>query len=240
MAGGIHSANFWKCAVVGLDSRFRGNDRRIEWIPIPNDTSTRQEYGWGMAAPHICYNPPMRISTKFTYEDLQHIPPDGNRYEIVDGELFVTPSPITLHQRIVTNLSAQLWQYVHQHRWGEVFVAPLDVVFAFATVLEPDVIFVSRPRLHIVGEKNLTGPPDLVVEVLSESTAKLDREIKPKQYALYGVSEFWRVDPFEETVEILRLKGGEYELAARLGFEENLTSPLFPGLILPVSSLWES
>jgi Uma2 family endonuclease len=182
----------------------------------------------------------MHISTKFTYEDLQHIPPDRNRYEIVDGELFVTPSPITLHQRIVTNLSGELRQHVRKHRLGEVFVAPLDVVFSFSTVLEPDVIFVSKSRRRIVGEKNLTGPPDLVVEVLSESTAKLDREIKPQQYALYGVSEFWRVDPFEKTVEIFRLKKGEYDLAARLEFEENLTSPLFPGLVLPVSSLWES
>jgi Uma2 family endonuclease len=182
----------------------------------------------------------MHISTKFTYEDLQHIPPDRNRYEIVDGELFVTPSPITLHQRIVTNLAAQLWQHVRKHRLGEVFVAPLDVVFTFSTVLEPDVIFVSKSRRRIVGEKNLTGPPDLVVEVLSESTAKLDWEIKPKQYALYGVSEFWRVDPSERTVEIFRLKEGEYELAAHLGFEENVMSPLFPGFILPVSALWES
>jgi Uma2 family endonuclease len=181
----------------------------------------------------------MHILTKLTYEDLQHIPPDRNRYEIVDGELFVTPSPITLHQRIVTNLSAQLWQHVRKHRLGEVFVAPLDVVFTFSTVLEPDVIFVSKSRRHIVGEKNLTGPPDLVVEVLSESTAKLDREIKPHQYALYGVTEFWRVDPFDRTVEIFRLKQGEYELAARLGFDQNLTSPLLPGLVLPVSSLWE-
>ena len=182
----------------------------------------------------------MRISTAFTYEDLQHIPPDRNRYEIVDGELFVTPSPITLHQRIVMNLSAQLWQHVRQHRLGEVFGAPLDVVFSFSTVFEPDVIFVSSARLGIVGEKNISGPPDLVVEVLSESTARLDRDVKPKQYALYGVPEFWRVDPFEKTVEIFRLREGEYELEAPLKFGENLTSPLFPGLTLPVSSLWES
>ena len=182
----------------------------------------------------------MRISTKFTYEDLQHIPPDRNRYEIVDGELFVTPSPITLHQRIVTNLAAQLWQHVRKHRLGEIFVAPLDVVFTFSTVFEPDVIFVTKSRRRVVKEKNISGPPDLVVEVLSESTTKLDFEIKPKQYALYGVPEFWRVDPFDKTVEIFRLKEGEYELAAHLGFEQDLTSPLFPGLILPVSSLWES
>jgi len=182
----------------------------------------------------------MHISTKFTYEDLQHIPPDRNRYEIVDGELFVSPSPITLHQRIVTNLAAQLWQHVRKHRLGEVFVAPLDVVFTFSTVLEPDVIFVSKHRRRIIGEKNLAGPPDLVVEVLSESTEKLDHEIKPKQYALYGVSEFWRVDPSEKTLEVFRLKEGEYDLVTSLGFDNSLTSPLFPGLILPVSSLWEA
>jgi Uma2 family endonuclease len=182
----------------------------------------------------------MRISTKFTYEDLQQIPPDRNRYEIVDGELFVTPAPIPLHQRIVGNVFGELRQHVRKHKLGEVFVAPLDVVFSFSTVLQPDVIFVSRARLHIVGEKNLSGPPDLVVEVLSESTAKLDREVKPKQYALYGVPELWLFDAKGRTVEVFRLKNGEYELVARLGWGDTLTSPLFPGLRLPVASLWES
>ncbi len=184
--------------------------------------------------------PAMRISTKFSYEDLQHIPPDRNRYEIVDGELFVTPSPITIHQRIVGNLYGHLWNHIRKHRLGEVFVAPLDVVFTQSTVLEPDILFVSRARLHIIGKKNLSGPPDLAVEVLSEASAKLDREIKPKQYALYGVPEFWRIDPDGKTVEVFRLKEGAYDLAARLEFGEMLTTPLFPGLRLPVASLWES
>ncbi len=182
----------------------------------------------------------MRISAKFTYEDLQHIPPDRNHCEIVDGELFVTPAPNILHQTIVGNLFAELQQHVRKHRLGRVFVAPCDVVLSSAIVLEPDIIFVSQSRLHIVSEKNLSGPPDLVVEVLSESTAQLDREIKPKQYALYGLSEFWRIEPSAKTVEIFRLKEGEYELAARLGFGGTLTSLLFPGLRPSVSSLWES
>jgi len=182
----------------------------------------------------------MRISTKFTYEDLQHIPPDRNRYEIVDGELIVTPAPKTLHQRIVGNLHGHLWQYARQHGLGEVFVAPYDVVLSPYTVLEPDVLFVSRVRGPQITEDNLIGPPDLVVEVLSETTRRMDREIKLKQYALHGVSEYWLVDPEVKTVEIFRLKGGEYGLAAHLSFGETLTSPLFPGLSLPVSSLWES
>lgn len=187
-----------------------------------------------------CYNSPMRISTKFTYEDLQHFPPDRNRYEIVDGELFVTPAPIPLHQRIVGNLHAELRQHVRKHRLGEVFVVPLDVVFKQETVLEPDILFVSRRHLEIVGDKYLSGPPDLVVEVLSESSRRMDREIKPKQYALYGVPEFWRIDPEGKTVEIFRLEEDAYELVERVGFGDELTSPLFPGLSLPVSSLWES
>ncbi|MBZ5515422.1 MAG: Uma2 family endonuclease [Acidobacteriia bacterium] len=181
----------------------------------------------------------MRITTKFTYEDLQHFPDDGNRYEIVDGELFVTPSPIPLHQRIIMNLSAQLWQHVRTHGLGEVFTAPLDIVFSDITVLEPDILFVSQARLHIIGEKNLSGPPDLVVEVLSESSSRLDREIKPKQYALHGVPEFWRIDPWVQTVEVFQLHLGNYDLAASLGVGDELTSPLFPGLSLHVSSLWE-
>ncbi len=182
----------------------------------------------------------MRISAKFSYEDLQHIPPDRYRYEIVDGELFVTPAPIPLHQRIVMNLGAHLWNHVRAHRLGEVFVAPLDVVFTSETVLEPDIIFLSRARLDIIGEKYLSGPPDLVVEVLSKSSARLDRDIKPKQYARYGVPEFWRIDPEGKTVEVFRLQKDEYELAQHLEFGDALATPLFPGLSLPVSSLWES
>jgi len=182
----------------------------------------------------------MRISTKFTYEDLKLIPPDRNRYEIVDGELFVSPAPKTLHQRVVANLLTMLHQHVRRRRLGEVFVAPVDVVFAKGTVLEPDVLFISTSRLHYIGEDNLSGPPDLAVEVISESTKRLDREVKLKQYAVYGVSEYWMVDPDGNSVEVFRLQGEEYELAEHLGFGDTLTSPLFPGLKIAVASLWES
>jgi Uma2 family endonuclease len=181
----------------------------------------------------------MSISTKFTYEDLKLIPPDRNRYEIVDGELFVSPAPKTLHQIIVANLLTILNLYVRQHRLGRVLVAPYDVVFALGTVLEPDVLFVSNARLHYMGEDNLSGPPNLVVEVISESTRRLDREVKLKQYALYGVDEYWLVDPEGKSVEVFRLKGKEYELVERLGFGETLTSPLLPGLTISVADLWE-
>jgi Uma2 family endonuclease len=94
--------------------------------------------------------------------------------------------------------------------------------------------------MHYTGEDNLSGPPDLVVEVVTESTKRLDREVKLKQYALHGVGEYWLVDPEGKNVDVLRLKEGEYELADRLGFGDTLASPLFPRLKLPVTSLWES
>lgn len=186
-----------------------------------------------------CYNAPMRIAPTFVYDDLQHFPSDGKRYEIVNGELFVSPVPPVLHQRVLGNLAATLWRHAREHRLGEVLIGPLDIVFTNATVFEPDIIFVSEARLHIIGDKNLSGPPDLVVEVLSESSSRLDREIKPKQYALHGVPEFWRIDPWVKTVEVFRLQEGNYELAACLIPGDEVTSPLFPGLCLPVSSLWE-
>lgn len=183
----------------------------------------------------------MGVLNLLTYEDLQYTPADGKRYELVEGELFVSAAPILLHQRIVGNLFAVLWQYIREHRLGQLFIAPCDIVFAPSTVLEPDVFFVSSPRLHIVGEKHLTGPPDLVVEVLSESSARLDRHIKFKQYALYGVPEYWLIDPYGRTLQMFRLRGDEkeYEPAELLGFSDTLTSRLFPDFSLPLASLWE-
>lgn len=181
----------------------------------------------------------MGVSVKFTYEDLQHIPPDRNRYEIVDGELFVSPSPIPLHQRIVGNLFGELRTHVRKHHLGEVFVAPCDIVFTSSTVLEPDVFFVSKPRLDIIGPKHVSGPPDLVVEVLSESSSRLDREIKFSQYALHGVTEYWLIDPYGKTTQIFRLEGNQFRRSEILGVDDVIASPLLPGFSLPLASLWE-
>ena len=183
----------------------------------------------------------MSILNQLTYEDLQYTPADGKRYELVEGEIFVSAAPVLLHQIVVGNLFAILWRYVRERRLGQVFVAPCDIVFAPSTVLEPDIFFVSTARSHIVGEKCLTGPPDLVVEVLSEGSARLDRHIKFKQYAFYGVPEYWLIDPYGRTLQMFRLRGDEkqYETAQLLGFSDTLTSLLFPDFSLPLASLWE-
>ncbi|MGH9470499.1 MAG: Uma2 family endonuclease [Terriglobia bacterium] len=181
----------------------------------------------------------MPVDTRLTYEDYCLLPNDGKRYEIIDGELFVSPAPITAHQRCVTSLTYYLAQFVKKRRLGEVFVAPIDVVFSQYDVVEPDVIYISKSRASILTRANVQGAPDLVVEVLSESTHKTDRTTKLKLYARFGVAEYWIIDPEACSAEIYRSGPQGLELAERLSSERQLTSPLFPGFSLPLRSLSE-
>jgi|SRR5271157_774215 len=181
----------------------------------------------------------MPIDTRLTYEDYCLLPNNGKRYEIIDGELFVTPSPLRRHQRVLANLLYYLTEFVKKHDWGEVYPAPFDVVFSSFDVVEPDILYVSNARASIVTEKNVQGAPDLVVEVLSESTAQIDRTTKLKLYARYGVAEYWVIDPVAYSAEIYRLVPGGYELSAQLDSTQSLTSPLFPGFSLPLTRLAE-
>jgi Uma2 family endonuclease len=181
----------------------------------------------------------MPIDIRLNYEDFCLLPNNGKRYEIIDGELFVTPSPLRRHQRVLANLLYYLTEFVKKHDLGEVYPAPFDVVFSAYDVVEPDILYVSKVRASVVTEKNIQGAPDLVVEVLSESTAQIDRTTKLKLYARYGVAEYWVIDPLAYSVEIYRLVPGGYELTAQLDSSQSLTSPLFPGFTLPLSRLAE-
>jgi Uma2 family endonuclease len=181
----------------------------------------------------------MPIDIRLTYEDFCLLPNNGKRYEIIDGELFVTPSPLRRHQRALANLLYYLTEYVKKHALGEVYPAPFDVVFSSYDVVEPDILYVSKARAAVVTEKNIQGAPDLVVEVLSESTAQIDRTTKLKLYARYGVAEYWVIDPATYSVEIYRLVPGGYDLAGQLDSTQSLASPLFPGFTLPLTRLAE-
>ena len=176
----------------------------------------------------------------WTYDDYASLPDDGQRYEIVNGVLVMAPAPDGPHQDAVLRIAHYLLVHIEFAGLGKVRVAPFDVELSSKNVFQPDVFIVLNAHLSRMQKKKMIGAPDLVVEVLSESTARLDREIKPKQYALYGVPEYWLIDPVGRTVEIFRVREGAYELAAALAYHDKLESPLFPGLTLPVSSLWES
>ncbi|MGA3326299.1 MAG: Uma2 family endonuclease [Terriglobia bacterium] len=181
----------------------------------------------------------MPVDTRLTYDDFCLLPEDGKRREIIEGELFVTPSPQTPHQRAVMRLSVHLWQFVDSHELGEVFGAPFDVVFSEFDVVEPDLLYISNARANVLTNKNVQGAPDLVVEVLSESTARVDRSIKLKLYGKFGVQEYWIIDPNGPSAEIYRRGNEGLALVAKLSAGDALTSPMFPGFSVPLLKLTE-
>ncbi len=166
---------------------------------------------------------------KFTYEDYQHTPED-QRFELLDGELTMVPAPNLRHQRIGTRLGALLHAFVQERDLGEVFHAPCDVVLSNTDVVQPDLLFVSEERAHLLlGGDNVLGAPDLVVEILSPSTAGRDRTLKRALYAKHGVKEYWLVDPDARTVTVLRLGAGDFEVAAIYGEGQTMASPTLSG-----------
>ncbi len=159
-----------------------------------------------------------------TWEDVLRMPDDGNRYESIGGRLYVTPAPSVRHHRVSERLQSALRRLLQAPGHGEVLYAPLLVEFPGAgDRVQPDILFVSNRRRRIVGESQVTGAPDLVVEILSPSTAHRDRGVKLDLYARGGVREYWIVDPGGDVVDVWRFgraPGRERftgELPVRLG-----------------------
>ena len=142
---------------------------------------------------------------RLTYDDLESIPQEreGDRHEIIDGELVVTPSPIPNHESITQNIPWALSQVVRKNKLGRLYTAPVDVRLSPDNVLIPDIIFVARERRQIVGAKVIEAAPDLVVEILSPGTRRRDLGVKRGLYARFGVREYWIVDPDERSVTVL-------------------------------------
>ena len=172
---------------------------------------------------------------KLTYADYAQIPDDGKRHEILGGEEIVTPSPDVAHQRASVKLSTLLDRHVTEHGLGEVLTAPMDVVLGVSDIVQPDLLFVSRERSAIVGEMNVQGAPDLVVEISSPSTRALDRTRKLEAYATAGVRECWIVDRAERLVEVHRV--GATRERAVVGAGGILRSELLPGLEIRVADI---
>ena len=174
---------------------------------------------------------------KFTYEDYVNTPED-KRYELLDGELIMTPAPVEIHQRVSILLGWRLIQFVTENGLGRVYQAPFDVVLSDMDVVQPDLLFVSNARAHIVTAANVQGAPDLVVEILSPSTAERDRTLKRRLYARHGVSEYWIVDTEASSVTVLLLREGGFEVAGTYGEGDTLTSPALPGFELRVDDIF--
>jgi Uma2 family endonuclease len=147
------------------------------------------------------------VRRAWSYADFAALPDDGNRYEVIDGELCVTPAPRPLHQRVATRLSTVLEPFVERHRLGWVITGPIDVLFGPRDYLEPDLVFLRRENHPLLSERGIEGPPDLVVEILSASTTSRDRGIKRERYARHGVPEYWIVDIAARRVEVYHFDG---------------------------------
>jgi Uma2 family endonuclease len=137
---------------------------------------------------------------RWTYDEFARLPDDGNRHEVIGGELFVTSAPTPLHQKVLIRLTAALEPFCDRHGLGEVF-GPLDVLFGEGDYLQPDMVFVSRDRIGTISDRGAEAAPDLVVEILSPKTALRDRGIKRERYAHFGVREYWIVDTTRRRIE---------------------------------------
>ena len=185
-----------------------------------------------------------RADTRLTYDDLVLFPDDGKRHEIIDGEHHVTPSPNLRHQQLVGRLHVEIAIYLRAHpQAGQVFLSPLDVVLSHYDVVEPDLLFVAGDQTAIMTDKNIQGPPALVVEVLSKSSRKRDAQTKRRLFERTGVREYWLVDPELDVVQVFRPSPeGKLTRVAELSSEgdDTLTTPLLPGCAIGLRELFRA
>ena len=175
---------------------------------------------------------------RVTYDDWLQTPEDGNHYEILGGEFFVSPPPNLLHQRISRNLFLKLSKHLEENARGEAFYAPVGVRLSDEDVVEPDLVVVLAENRHRIGAQVIEGPPDLVVEILSPGTA--GRDLGPKRilFERGGVPEYWIVDPDATTVEVLVLEAGTYRRHALLHGGDEISSIRLPGLIIRLQDVF--
>lgn len=151
-----------------------------------------------------------RPERRLTYEDYLTFP-EGERWEVIDGEAYMVPAPNTRHQQIIVEILVQVANHLKAHGGGTVLVSPFDVVLdAGGDVVQPDIVFIADADKDVLTEANAWGTPTWVIEVLSPSRPERDRRLKLGRYENFGVAEYWIVDPMADAVEIYRLEAGTY------------------------------
>ena len=177
--------------------------------------------------------------SRWTYADYLELPDDGNLYEVIEGELFMTPAPGTKHQLVSGELEFALQTFVKSQSLGVVLNAPCDVLLEpGGTPVEPDIFFISRSRLNIITSQNIQGPPDLIVEIISPSNPEHDRDRKFKLYQESRVAEYWIVDPEVQTIEVFLLQQEAYILHGRFGAGQAATSSVLKGFRVDVDEIF--
>ncbi len=185
----------------------------------------------------------IKVSTKLTYADYLKTS-DESRYELLNGELVMAPAPLLYHQFILRKLLNAMSDHVDEQKLGELFCSPADVVLSDSDVVQPDILYVSSQRSHILKPESVQGAPDLVVEILSPSTAELDRTTKLDLYAKHGVKEYWIVDPEARTILVLLRGKNRFEVSGIYGKGQTLLSPSLEGFTVTLEETfwdkWES
>lgn len=180
------------------------------------------------------------VSTRMSASEFLELPEDGKRYELLSGDVYVTPSPLVIHQSVLLRLARSLDEFLTESGRGVVYVAPLDVVLDSSNVVQPDVFVVLTAHAYRLTTANIQGAPDLVVEVLSPSNALRDRNLKLSAYASASVPEAWLVDCERRSIDVFRLReDGRYALVATVDSTGAVDTPLLPGLVIEVRRLFE-
>jgi Uma2 family endonuclease len=175
---------------------------------------------------------------RLTYADWLRLPDDGRISEIIDGDLFVTPTSSIQHQRISRKIAMHVAAFLERSGRGELFYAPTGVRISDDSVVEPDLLVVLQEHRDRIGDQVIDGPPDIVVEILSPGTARRDLVTKREIYSLAGIPEYWIVDSEAANVEVLVLERGAYSRAGLYRRAEALRSPLLPDLDLPLTEIF--
>lgn len=183
-----------------------------------------------------------RIERLLTIADWEAMPHgDGNRYEIVEGELFVSCSPGLTHQTVATNLTGLIWSFLERNPVATVVATPGLILSKFSGVIPDIVVFLNEQRETIVTNDRLTGPPALVIEALSPGSQNIrrDRVVKLNLYSKHGVQEYWIVDPKSLLLERYVLRESSLELVETLTSEDQLTTNALPGFSCPMSRVFQ-
>jgi Uma2 family endonuclease len=179
----------------------------------------------------------MVTTPKLTYQDYANLEGD-ERYELLDGDLILVASPNRDHQTVVMELGFQMHAFVKENDLGWVYSAPFDVLFTDTDVVQPDLMFVSREREHILTRANVQGAPDLIVEILSPSSSTRDWRAKRELYATHGVPEYWIIDPTNRIVSVMLLQDGVLQIEQTRTENDTATSTILDGFNVSLDSIF--
>jgi Uma2 family endonuclease len=183
------------------------------------------------------------LSTKarpITRHEYALIPVGAPNYQLIEGDLVMSPSPSSYHQDILLNLATLFRGYLREHPIGKIYVAPLDTYLSDINVYQPDLLFIRKENLDIVEEHGIEGAPDLAIEILSKSSAKYDLGTKRSVYGRTGVDELWIIDPAKRTLSLYRFSENTSTPVATYKAKQKFTSDILPGLTIDLAEVFAS